>query len=183
MIDDPPATATQYSLTVGVIDHHDGVVLVGDVDNPIQRGNVPIHGEHPVGDHKDAACPLGPRLGQPIGQGIDVAVRVDLAPRPGKANPVDDRGMVELIGDDYVLGFNERGDHRQVGGVSRLKRDGPLDPFEPGQRLLQVVVDGHGAGNGPDRPRPDPVPIERPPSPPPPDDRRCPSRDSCWSRS
>ena len=60
---------------------------------------------------------------------------------------VDDRGVVQLIGDDHVL-FAQDGRHGAgVRSEPRLEHQGLLGTLELGEAALQVSVQGHGPGD------------------------------------
>ena len=75
-------------------------MALGELDELGQRGDVAVHREDAVGDDQRAAA-LG-LTGDPPGEVLDVAVVVD--ERLGAREPaaVDDRGVVELVGEDHV---------------------------------------------------------------------------------
>ena len=61
---------------------------------------------------------------------------------------IDDRSVIEFVGDDEVVFAQERRNGARVGGESGLKDHAGFDVFEAGDLLFQFHVDLHGAGNG-----------------------------------
>jgi hypothetical protein len=80
---------------------------------------------------------------------LDVAVVVDERLRARQPAAVDDRCVVELVGEDHVAGTRERGDHAGVGEVSGAEQKRGLPSLESRQPLLQPAVDGHRARDQP----------------------------------
>ena len=68
-----------------------------------QRRPVSVHGEHGVGDHDLAARRFAERL---LHRG-HICVRIDLDAGAGKAAAVDDRGVIQRVGEDQVFGASE----------------------------------------------------------------------------
>ena len=76
---------------------------------------------------------------------VEVAVDDHLGPRG--AAPVDDRRVVELIGEDRVAGAGQRADHAEVGEVARAEQHTRLAALELREALLQAAVDRHRPGH------------------------------------
>jgi len=62
---------------------------------------------------------------------------------------VDDRGVVELVGEHRVAVAGERADRAEVGEVARAEQHARLAALERRQALLQAAVDGHRARHQP----------------------------------
>lgn len=87
--------------SVGVVDHNHGTILFGEVTDLRQRGNKPVHRENAVGgDHDVPAVLRSLQLGLKIGH---VLVTVTEALGLAQPDPIDDRGMVKLVGNDRVV--------------------------------------------------------------------------------
>ena len=99
------ASGAQDPGRVGVVHGHYGVVLAGQLQNVRQPGDIALHREDAVGEHQSGAGVL--RSLELLLQVGHVGVLVDrgaaLADRTGEADGVDDRGMVELVGDHRVV--------------------------------------------------------------------------------
>src|ERR1035441_7825384 len=78
----------------------------------------------------------------------DVLVAEDLDLRPRQARAVDDRGVVQLVGEDEVVLAEDGGNGAGVGGKAGLEDHARLDVLEGGDFLFQLHVDAHGAGDG-----------------------------------
>ncbi len=63
--DAAPALA-QHALAVGVIDHQDGLIILADGVDLVQRGDIAIHAEDPVGDHHGARVSAALLLQHPL---------------------------------------------------------------------------------------------------------------------
>ena len=75
--------------------------------------------------------------------------------RLAQAHPVDDGGVVEFVGDDRVLGSEQRLEKPAVGVETRRVQDGVESlrpwPQEPCQFGLEIQVLGLGAADEPHR--------------------------------
>ena len=98
---------------VAVVDHHHGVVLLGEVADAAEIGDDAVHREHAVGGDQPEA-----RAGGLLQLGLEVGhVVVGVAEALGLAEPhaVDDRGVVERVGDDRVLLAEQRLEQAAIG--------------------------------------------------------------------
>ena len=121
---------------MGLVHDQQGLRIRADLGQLAERSAVSVHGEDGVGDDELATR----RRPQQAGDRADIAVRVDLDARPGKAATVDDRGVVQGIREDQVLGAGERGEEAAIGGVAAAEEDCCLGAFEPGELRLQLVL-------------------------------------------
>src|SRR6266508_1245958 len=116
----------------------------------------------PVHQPVDEVPPAGSLrlLQEPAGRGgVLVPKHLDLRPRQARA--VDDRRVVQLVGDDDVL-LGEDGRHGP--GVRReagLEHDRGLGPLERREPPLQLDVERHGPGDGSHGPGPRPELLRR----------------------
>ena len=99
------AARAQRAGAVRLVDHHARVVAAGELDDLGQRRDVAVHREDAVGDDQRAAA-VG--LAQAPREVLDVAVVVDEGLRPGEPAAVDDRGVVERVGEDDVAAARQR---------------------------------------------------------------------------
>ena len=79
---------------VRVVDHHERVVALGEVADPVELREVAVHREDAVGGDQPVAR-VG-RLLEPRLELVHVAVRVAQPLRLAEPDAVDDRGVVEL---------------------------------------------------------------------------------------
>ena len=137
---------------MGIVDHHDGAVLLRQHGQLVHRPDVAVHREHAVGDHQLAAGLVGHLLQQFLAvRRVFVPEHLDLGSR--KARAVDDAGVVQLIGEDEVV-FPQNGAHGAgVGRKTALEDHARLHILEARDLLLEVHVDAHGPGDGPHRAR------------------------------
>jgi hypothetical protein len=154
------ATARSHEADrVRVVHHHDGVVALGQVADRGQRGQVAVHREHAVGGDQPVAG-IG-RVAQAPLELVHVAV---CEPQPAglaEADAVDDRGVVERIGDDRVLGAEQRLEEAAVGVEARAVQDRILAAEEARQPLLELAVHLLGAADEAHRRHAVAPPLER----------------------
>ena len=87
---------------MGIIDHHDRAILLRKIAERGQRPDVAIHGEDTVDDQQLLSRLIFHRSELFFGMsGVFVAEDQDLRPRESRA--IDNRGMVQLVGDDEVF--------------------------------------------------------------------------------
>jgi hypothetical protein len=75
--------------------------------------------------------------------------------------PVDDAGVIELVGNDNVVATENRRHRSRVCRESALEDDGSLGVLERRKPPLELHVDVHGAGDGADRARPHAISPDR----------------------
>ena len=92
---------------------------------------------------------------------IHITVRKNLDRRAAQTRPVDDAGVIELVGNDDVLLGEDRGDGARVCGEATLKYDRSFRFLEFGQPSLELHMNRHRAGDGADRSGSDAPPLER----------------------
>ena len=146
---DAAAGLADHAGAVALVDHHHGVVLVGQLVDLVQRADVAVHREDAVGDDDAEAVLLGGlELLLEVGHvGVGVAVALGLA----EADAVDDGGVVEGVADDGVL-FGEQGfEHAAVGVEAGGVEDGVLGAEELGDLLLELLMQVLAAADEADR--------------------------------
>ena len=117
-------------------------VTIGQVADLLEGCDVAVHREHAVGhDHAEAG---GGRLAQLRLQVGHVRVLVEVALRLAQAHAVDDRGVVQLVGEDGVFRAEQGLEHAAVRVEAGGVEDGVLHAEEGGQPLLQLAVQGLG---------------------------------------
>ena len=149
VIDGAAAVAAEDAGGVGVVDHHDGVVLLGECGELVDGTDVAVHREDAVGDDELAAGLVLDLFEELFGVG-DVLVAEDLDLGAGEAGAVDDGGVVELVRQDEVAFAEDGGDGAGVGGEAGLEDDAGFDVLEAGDLFFELHVDAHGAGDGAD---------------------------------
>ena len=101
--------------TVRVVDYQPGIETFGQCQQLGQWREVAVHAEHGVG--KDQLA-LGGAGGESRFERGEVVVWVAHAVRPRQLHGVDQRGVVELVGEDRVVASDKRRDDGQVGHVT-----------------------------------------------------------------
>ena len=143
---DPGAGFAEDADPVRVVDDQGRVVARRQLDQVGQGREFALHAEDAVGDDP-AARAIG-NVGQPPLERADVGVLVNrLAAGPGEPDPVDDRCVVELVGEDPGALVADRVEQRLVGGRVVVG-----DPDRPGV----AEIDLHAPALLPDDYVPDP---------------------------
>ena len=123
---------------VRVVDEHHGAVAVGDGADLVEPGQVAVHGEDAIGDHQPD--PGVGRLAELRLEIRQVGVRVAVPARLGEPDAVDDRGVVEGVGDDGVLLPEQRLEDPAVGVEAGGEEDGVGEAEEGRQAPFQLPV-------------------------------------------
>ena len=136
---------------VAVVDMDQRAVALGEVADPVERGDIAVHREDAVGRDQLEARAGGVgrlQLRLEIGHvGIPVAVALRLA----EPDAVDDRGVVELVRDDRVLGAEQGLEQAAIGVEAGGIEDRVLHPEPGGELVLELLVDRLGAADEADR--------------------------------
>ena len=112
-----------------VVHHHDAVVFFGEIAESGEIGDVAVHGKNAVGDEQLLAIPVFGFFQDAAAVG-GVFVFENFDGGAGEAAAVDDRGVIQLVGDDEIFFAEDRGDGSGVGGEAGLKYDAGFDFFE-----------------------------------------------------
>ncbi len=144
VIDAAAAVAAEDSGGVGVVDHHDGAVLVGDVAELVDGADVAVHRKDAVGDEEFAAWLVLDLFQELFGVG-DIFVAEDLDFGAGEASAVDDARVVQFVGENEVLFAEDARNGSGVGGESGLEDDAGFDTFEGCNFFFELHVNAHGA--------------------------------------
>ena len=97
------AGGTEKAGGMAIVEMHDGPVFRGERVHFVEAGDDAIHREHAIGGDELHARAFGIRLlelGFEVGH---VVVRVAVSPGLAEAHAVDDRCVVELVGNDGVV--------------------------------------------------------------------------------
>ena len=124
---------------VAFVHHHHGVVFLGKFVNLVERANVAVHREHAVGDDEAEAAALRVlQLLLKVGHvGVGIAETLGLA----EAHAVDDGSVVQSIGDDGVVGTEQRFKHTAVGIEASSVKDGVFRAEELSNLGFQLLVE------------------------------------------
>ena len=136
---------------VRVVHEHHGIVLARQLDDFGQAGEISLHREDAVGDDE---LPL-PALarGKSVAEIVHRRVLVDhLTRRAREPDGVDDRCVVELVGEDHGVLVGERRNGRLVRVPAGDVRQRGLSADEVAELALELVVhlerpadEAHGA--------------------------------------
>ena len=121
-----------------IVDHQQRAVLFLEPDDLVELGDVAVHREHAVG--RDQARALALRLLQLLFELGHVAVRVAPALGLAQADAVDDRGMVQRVGDHRVLLAEHRLEQAAVGVEAARIQDRVVGAEESRDRRLELLV-------------------------------------------
>src|SRR3989344_2026251 len=143
------AFRTEEAGRVTVIDEQHGVVLVRKLPDLLQRSDVRIHAEHPVGRDEDILCAL--RFPQLLREVSHVQVLVDEALRLAQPDAVDDARVVELIADDRIALPQQRLEDSRVRIEARAVQHRVVHGEKSGDFALQLPVRLLGAADEADR--------------------------------
>ena len=149
VIDGAAAVAAEDARGVGVVDHHDGVVLPGESGELVDGADVAVHRKDAVRDDELAAGLVLDFFEELFGVG-DIFVAEDLDLGAGETGAIDDGGVVQFVRQDEVAFAEDGGDSAGIGGEAGLEDDAGLDVFEAGDLFFELHVDAHGAGDGAD---------------------------------
>ena len=152
VIDGAAPVAPQHARGVRIVHHHHGAVAFGGLGQAGQRADIAIHGEHPVGDQQLAAGE-GIQIAEDLLRGGGILVREDVDLGAREAAAIDDAGVIQLVGDDVVLGAEDGRHGPGVGGKPRLEHHAGFHVLERRDALLQLHVNAHGARDGAHRAR------------------------------
>ena len=109
----PAPLLTHEAHRVAVVHHHHGAVLLGEIADARQIGDIAVHGEDAVGDHELEPCVGG--LSQFCFEVRQVRVGVTVTAGLAETDAVNDRGMVQGVADDGVLFAHQRFEDAAVG--------------------------------------------------------------------
>ena len=137
---EPRPVSPRKPVAVAFVDVHQRVVLLRQRGDLVQRRDEAVHREHAVGGDQ-----LGARAGgigglQLLLQIGHVAVGVAEALGLAQADAVDDRGVVQRVGDDRVLFAQQRFEQAAVGVEAGGVEDGVLGAEEFGDLRFQLLV-------------------------------------------
>ena len=135
---------------MGIVHHHHGVVLIRQIADPLQIGNNSVHGKNAVGGNQLDTGPCRIRRLQLRLQIRHVIVFVAVAFCLAKPHAVDNRSMIQFVGNHRILfpqqGFKQAAVGIEAGGI----QDCILRFQEMTDFFFQLLVDILGAADKPD---------------------------------
>ena len=123
---------------VAIVDHHHRVVFLGQVADAGEIGDDAVHRKHAIRCDETEACIRS--LLQPVFQFAHVVVGVAIAPRLRQPYAVDDRGVVERVGDDCVILGQQRLEQSGIGVEAGGIEDRVLHAEKAGYARLELLV-------------------------------------------
>ena len=124
---------------MGVVDVRPCIVPPRQRDEIGERGNVAVHGEHAIRHDQRAPVLRSVHGEQPL-EGRRVGVRIDVNRRAARPRAVDQRRVIERVGEDRVPPACERRDDAYVRRVAGRERERALDVEEGGELALERRV-------------------------------------------
>ena len=125
---------------VRVVHHHHGVVFVGQIADLRKLGNIAIHREDAIGGNHAVTC--GRSLAQLRFEIGHVAVFVAEARRLAQANSINDARMIEFVGNDGVVLFEQRFKQSAVGVKARSVKYRVFRSQKGAKLGLQLFMNG-----------------------------------------
>ena len=154
----PPAA--QHARGMRVIHHHDAVVFLPKVAQLRQRRNIAVHRKNTVGNDQLLARKIRVLFEDALAV-LHVLVLENLDRGSGKTRAIDDRSVIQLVGNNQIV-FSQNCRHRsRVGRKSRLKHHAGFHLLERRDLLLQLQMQFHGASNRANGPRTRAVSLHR----------------------
>ena len=127
------------------IHHHKGVVFLREVADLVHRGDIAVHREHAVGAYD--AEPLRLRLLEAALEFRHVGIGIAIAHGLAKAYAVDNRRVIERVGDDCIIRRQERLEYAAVGVEAGRIQDRIFRVEEIRNGLFEALVDVLRAAN------------------------------------
>ena len=127
---------------MAIVDQHQRAVSLGELADFRQPGDIAVHREHAVGRDQLEARARRVGLLQPRLQFVHVGIGEAIALRLAQPDAVDDRGVVERIGDDRVGLFEQRLEHAAVGVEAGREQDRVVLAEMRGDRELELAMQG-----------------------------------------
>ena len=148
---DPPSLRTEDPEGVGLVEQQARAVTVAQDPQRREVRGVGVHAEVRLGD--DPRPPFAAVTERSL-DCPEVQVGNHGRSGPRQPDPVDERGVVEGVGDDQVVGPEQGGQETDVGGVPAGEEQRSLTAAPGRQRHLERHVLGALSGHEPRRTRP-----------------------------
>ena len=151
MVHGPAPAASQHARSVRVVHHHDAVVFLGEFAQFRQRRDIAVHRENAVRDDQLLSRKIRVLLQDALAV-LHILVLENFDGRFRKPRTIDDRSMIQLVGNDQVFLAKHRSDSSRVGRKTRLKHHAGFHVLKGSNLLLQLDVQSHRAGDRSNRP-------------------------------
>ena len=126
---------------VGIVHHGESAELVREIADALKVCDVAVHREDAVGRDHDAFAPVRLRGFQLRAQVVHVVVFVFVAFRLRKAHAVDDRGVIQFIGNDGIVRASDRLKEAAVRVKAGRIQNGVVRAHKVRNAALQFLVD------------------------------------------
>ena len=147
IMDPDSAPFAQHAFAVRVVHVGHRAIFSGERADFVERRGVAVHREDAVGD--DEPAPRVGSLAQQVFQLTHVIVRVDVARRLRQSHAINNRAVVQLVGEKVVALAHQLRNQPGVDGEASLVVDGGVTALELGDALLQPDMQVHVACNRP----------------------------------
>ena len=127
---------------VAIVDHRQRAVALGEITDGGEVGDIAVHREDAVGDDQLEARARGVGLLEARFELVHVGIGVAVAARLAQPDAVDDRGVVQRVGDDGVLSVEQRLEDAAVGVEARGEQDCVVLAEMRGDGLLEFAMQG-----------------------------------------
>ena len=134
------AALAEMPVRMAIVDHDEGAVALGEVADLAELRDVAVHREDAVGGDELEARAVGLRLLQLRFEIVHVGIGEAVAFRLAEPDAVDDRGVVERVGDDRVLGLEQRLEHAAIGVEAGGEEDRVVLAEPARDPLLELAV-------------------------------------------
>ncbi len=125
---------------VAIVDQHQRAVTVGQFADLLQLGDIAVHREHAVAGDELEAGAGGVRLFEAILELVHVGIGEAVALGFAEAHAVDDRGVVEAVGNDRVLFAEQWLEHPAIGVETGGEHDRVRLAQVLGDRLFELAM-------------------------------------------
>ena len=127
MLGRAPARGPEHAQRMGLVDHQPGAVLLLQLDEPRQVGDVAVHRIQALDDDERALVEMAMLLKQLL-ERLQIVV-AEGQRRGARQLGADQHAVVgEIVVDDEIVRRQQRADGRDVGGVAADECDRALDP-------------------------------------------------------
>ncbi len=127
-----------HARRVALVHHHQSVVFPGQLHDPIHGCHVAIHREHPIRDNHPETLLLG--LFQFLFKVVHIRVGIPVTFRLTEAHPINDRSMIERVGDNRVVTREKRIEESPVRVKARSIQDGIVGVEKFADRPFQLLM-------------------------------------------
>ena len=140
MIRRSAAIRSHHTRAVRIIDHDSRIKLFRQRTNLVKRRDIAIHGKDAIRDNQTLTHILG--CNKRIPETIHIAVLVNAALCLRQTAAIDNRCMIQAIGDNRIFRFHNRRNRACIRCKSALENKDIFDMLELGNQLFELVVEG-----------------------------------------